>query len=391
VLFEPQLKVALKEGEKTMPKNIIFCADGTWNGPGVDEDHDGVPDITNVLKLFLMLDGENTWGTIRLKDEQEKMLAEAGTPIQVAKYLHGVGDSSNPIMKLLGGAFGAGLIARIVRGYTFISRNYVAGDNIFIVGFSRGAYTARALGGLICSEGLLDPATFDLDDKGLAYSLGTASWRSYRTKAAQKQADDTKREGLFAMLGKLPGFARLPLKPAEDTVPAPIKAVAVWDTVGSLGVPLFDEKGDQLDVFRFADIDLSSKVEHGIHALSLDEIRGNFPPTLWNARTNVVQFVFPGAHADVGGGYPGAESRLSDISLLWMADRLKNLGVRFGAPPKDIRPDPLGRSHEPWKEGVFAKLPTRIRFRPPAPHSLVAHPSVNDRMAGSLYRPPNWP
>lgn len=373
-----------------MPKNIGFCADGTWNGPGVDEDHDGVPDITNVLKLFLMLEGDNTWNTIRLKDEQEILLSKGGDAIQVAKYLHGVGDSSNPIIRLLGGAFGAGIISRIVRGYTFISRNFIDGDSIFIVGFSRGAYTARALGGLICSEGLLNPAKFDLNDKDLAYSLGTAAWRSYREKAARKQRDEYRQQGMLASLRRLPGFARLPLKLHDETVPARIKAVAVWDTVGSLGVPTFDDNGDQMDLFRFADLDLSANVEHGIHAVSLDELRSNFPPTLWNPRNNVVQYVFPGAHADVGGGYPGSESRLSDIALTWMIGQLSSLGVKFAPLPNDVSPDALGKSHEPWNEGIFAKLPKKPRAWP-KPHELVAHESVAARMAGGKYKPINWP
>ena len=85
---------------------------------------------------------------------------------QAAKYLHGVGDSDNFLVKALGGALGAGLITRIVRGYTYISRTYAAGDRIFIVGFSRGAYTARALAGLIAAKGLLDATKLDPTEQG---------------------------------------------------------------------------------------------------------------------------------------------------------------------------------------------------------------------------------
>src|ERR1700676_2203471 len=147
-----------------MPKNIVFCADGTWNGPsevtGVSvtdtDDTAGevqttVGNVTNVFKLFSNLPGHVTIETLGSRLEQERVATDdTGTPLQVAKYLHGVGDSMNPIIKLLGGAFGVGIIARIVRGYTFISRNYSPGDAIYIVGFSRGAYTARALAGMIC-------------------------------------------------------------------------------------------------------------------------------------------------------------------------------------------------------------------------------------------------
>lgn len=128
-----------------MAKNIIFCSDGTWND--VDSQN-----ATNVFKLFNLLQGSVISRT-KFKDlsvdivEQEKIIAN----VQIAKYINGVGNSDNRIKKLLG----AGLIKRIVRGYTFISRNYQPGDNIVIVGFSRGAYTARALAGLIASQGLL--------------------------------------------------------------------------------------------------------------------------------------------------------------------------------------------------------------------------------------------
>ncbi|MBF0126321.1 MAG: DUF2235 domain-containing protein, partial [Magnetococcales bacterium] len=118
-----------------MSKNLIFCADGTWNGPDDDDDKDGVPDHTNVLKLFFNLAGQDTLGTYRMSNEQERIMRKAdGAITQVAKYLHGVGDSNNWLKKILGGGFGAGVISRIVRGYTFISRNYQPGDRIFLIG-----------------------------------------------------------------------------------------------------------------------------------------------------------------------------------------------------------------------------------------------------------------
>jgi uncharacterized protein (DUF2235 family) len=128
-----------------MSKVIAFLADGTWNGVGVDKDQDGVPEATNVLKLYHNLAGDESIESFTLDNESERVAMDNNRNIsQIAKYLHGVGDSDNPIHKMLGGAFGAGLISRIVRGYTFISRNYEPGDKIIIVGFSRGAYTARA-------------------------------------------------------------------------------------------------------------------------------------------------------------------------------------------------------------------------------------------------------
>src|SRR5262245_13998624 len=362
-----------------MAKNVIFCADGTWNGPGEPEDHDRTGHSTNVFKLFSNLDGELTPGTLRLADEQEQALTAGGVVRQVAKYLHGVGDSDNFLVKLLGGTGGAGLVTRIVRGYTFVSRNYAAGDRIFIVGFSRGAYTARALAGLIAARGLLDATKVDLTNKEQAYRLGSAEWFTYRKEALKTKPSVLDRLKEIAV--DLPGFLNSP--PSAPRVDAQIEAVAVWDTVGALGIPEFNLKtGAQLDAFQFADTALSAKVRHGLHAVAVDELRRNFTPTLWDADPRIVQVLFPGAHADVGGGYPlgGGESGLSDGALQWMSDELRKLGVLFAAAPTFTpSANPLGPSHMPWAEPPWSFLPSGARaFRA----GLVVHHSVRDRLAG---------
>src|SRR6185312_5909827 len=130
-----------------MPKQILYCADGTWNGPGDQNDPSDIDSpssaepqqdgVTNVVKLFSNLAGQATPETLALRNEQEKVLTDpSGATLQVAKYMHGVGDTSNAICHILGGVFGIGVIARIVRGFTFISRHYQPGDAIHIVGFS---------------------------------------------------------------------------------------------------------------------------------------------------------------------------------------------------------------------------------------------------------------
>ena len=130
-----------------MAKTIVFCADGTWNSPdNTDQTSDGGdPKLTNVCKLFGGLQGaiDGDWGA----KEMELVLGPAAAPTQIAKYIHGVGDSQEFVDKVAGGAFGVGVTARIARGYTYLSRNYVAGDRVVIIGFSRGAYTGpRARG-----------------------------------------------------------------------------------------------------------------------------------------------------------------------------------------------------------------------------------------------------
>ena len=232
-----------------MPKTIVFCADGTWNGP---EDATGASVIdsadvhgellssavTNVVKLYAGLAGQATPESVRLGDEQEKVHVDAaGNTLQVAKYVHGVGDDANIALKLMGGLFGSGVIARIVRGYTFISRNYRAGDLIHIVGFSRGAYTARALAGMIARVGLINPAAYDLNDKAVAYRAGTSAWcKSHGIALAASPLKGIR--DLFAhLVDYVENWVGSSLSPNSLIPDIPIKTVAVWDTVGSMGIP----------------------------------------------------------------------------------------------------------------------------------------------------------
>ncbi|HTD03865.1 DUF2235 domain-containing protein [Undibacterium sp.] len=380
-----------------MPKNIIVCADGTWNGPaaaGGAEAADGngglgefsTPPITNVVKVFGNLMGYSVPATIGLADEQEiSYSSAAGEVQQVAKYLHGVGDSANLLNKLLGGVFGMGIIARIVRGYTFISRQYKPGDAIHIVGFSRGAYTARALAGMIARVGLLDPRTYDPEDKAAAYRLAIAAWA--KSKSVSISPGSVLSEISTTFVNFLQAFVAAGLS-ADQLIPnVPIKTVAVWDTVGALGVPTYLQ-GERYDLFRFVDNQLSSLVESGFHAMAIDELRIDFPVTQWAARNGVVQRWFVGAHADVGGGYAEDESRLSDIALDWMMKKLKSEGVLFVNPlPHLPMPEVLDVPiHTPWTKPPFDALgqsPRKVQL------TDFMHPSVFARWSADAgYRPP---
>jgi len=347
-----------------MGKNIIFCADGTWNGPDdqtgasvIDGDDTqgeiGNSSVTNVVKLYANLVGSVTTESLTLKNEQEKLATDAGgAAVQVAKYIHGVGDSRNPVTKLLGGALGMGIIARIIRGYTFISRNYQPGDRIYIVGFSRGAYTARALGGFIAKVGLLNPATYDPSDRVLSYRLALAAWAKAKTVTLQGAG----KWSTIAnhVLGLMQDVFALQL-PANGLVPGvPIKALAVWETVGSLGIPKYDKDG-RFDMFRFVDTALSPAVERGFHAMAIDERREDFPVTRWDPRQGIEEVWFVGAHADVGGGYPQDEARLSDAGLTWMMQKLAGAGIAFAQPLVYV-PVPvaaLQAIHKPWASPPF--------------------------------------
>jgi hypothetical protein len=302
-------QTARQRQEQAVSKTIIFCADGTWNGPEntTADDHapSGAPtceiQLTNVCKLFAWLQGEPlpsgaSWGGA----EMEKAITDSsGAATQIAKYVHGVGNSPQLLDKVAGGAFGVGVTARIARGYTYISRNYVPGDSIVIVGFSRGAYTARALAGLIAGEGLLKPELAAADDAN-RYDTAAAAWYRWRhghDTTFQKIAD-----GLTELLAIHAAFSKARTLTDDSFVPVDITAVAVWDTVGALGIPTYLD-GGAIDLFRFCDTAMSPRIGLGVHAVALDEQRKPFQPTLWDASSTVVQALFPGGHCDVCGGY----------------------------------------------------------------------------------------
>jgi uncharacterized protein (DUF2235 family) len=270
-----------------------------------------------------------------------------------------------------------------VRGYTFISRHYDPGDEIHIVGFSRGAYTARALAGMISSVGLLNRAEYDPTDTDEAYRLGVAAWckcKSMSLHGAGKLTDLANH-----MLNFVSGFFARQLDEDQLIANVPIKSVAVWDTVGSLGIPAY-AADKRFDVFRFVDAKLSTNVQHGFHAMAIDELRADFPVTAWDSRAGVKQVWFVGAHADVGGGYTPQESRLSDIALEWTMKQLAEVGVRL-ATPLTYKPEPLiaPAIHQPWTKTPFALLPR-------APRQVTSTDTIHDSVlrrwqADASYRP----
>jgi uncharacterized protein (DUF2235 family) len=258
-------------------KRIAFCADGTWDGTSND---------TNVFKMF------------------NALLVSSD---QIPFYDSGVGADGNPIEKLLGGAFGAGLFQKIKDGYTRIAHTYEPGDEIFLFGFSRGAYTARSLAGMIANCGL---PTKDFDD-----ALIEGAFQAYRNK--------DQRAAILA------GLSQYGL-----TIPQ-ITMVGVWDTVGSLGIPAIFGGVSPL-VYGFLDTGLHPNIKNAFHAVAIDERRPEFPATLWTSAPTPGQTIdqvwFCGVHSDVGGGYGGSSNvgvstALSDITLAWMMNKAQGLGL----------------------------------------------------------------
>lgn len=268
-------------------KRVIVCADGTWNS-----DDAPAPKHTNVYKLYRAL-----------------APAANGVP-QVAYYQDGVGTAGSRLDRLVGGAFGRGLSENVEACYRFVVDSYEPGDELFLFGFSRGAYTARSLAGLVRNAGVLRRE--HRDRVGEAYAL-------YRDRGA-----DAHPNGSAAR-----EFRR---RWAHEDV-TPIACLGVWDTVGSLGIPTDGPLGRHLrDKYSFHDVALSGHVRNAFHALAIDERRKPFAPSLWAVdtpaeRQRVEQVWFAGAHSNVGGGY--AECGPSDHALRWMLERAGECGLAF--------------------------------------------------------------
>ena len=256
-------------------------------------------------------------------------------------YDDGVGANGDPISRLLGGAFGTGLWEKIKQGYTKISHVYEQGDEVFIFGFSRGAFTARSLAGMI--------AVCGLPTKNFTDDLVEIAFDAYRDKSNRQE--------------KLKKLANC------DMFNGDIKMVGVWDTMGSLGIPSAIGAIDPL-FYGFLDTSLNPKIKHGYHALAIDERRAQFPPTLWTSQPAAGQVLeqvwFTGAHSDVGGGEPDdspGKTALSDITLGWMMGKASALGLQFDANVQKQYMCPfdpevaLDQFHESWK--VFCGFPIR--------------------------------
>lgn len=296
-------------------KTLIVCLDGTNQ---VKQQ----ADPTNIARIYDSLGGQSVQagnGSWETSD---------GPPVTVfGKYLPGVGTQGSLILKILGNAFGDGIAEPIVRGYTFLSRNYQPGDRIILTGFSRGATAARALAGLVAGQGLLNPANYDPNDRNGSYLRATAAWYHYRSPNPDL-ANRARLDLIAAAVLKRPPV----LGPADFVPVADILAVGVFDTVSSLGLPHVDLHGDAVFDFTIMNTTLSDTVRNGFHALAADETRDLFAPTYWADRAGVVQQIFPGVHSNVGGGYP--ERGLSDGALDWMLDQFNAVApTAAGQPP----------------------------------------------------------
>lgn len=261
-------------------KRLVVCCDGTWN----DTDNQSLD--TNVFRIAKSMHASQ----------------QTGGTLQIVLYLRGVGTSGLKVETLIEGATGLGVDDNIRSGYMFIAQNYIPGDEIFLFGFSRGAYTARSLVGFLNACGVLK-----------RQSLGNLpnAWAYYRSEPPHSPEN-------------------FKIKYNSDChIDANVKFLGVWDTVGSLGTPLGILAAGNQKRFAFHDTSPCKIIRSGCHALAIDEHRHDFVPTLWTGvpptDVRIEQVWFAGAHADVGGGY--VTRALADIPLVWMAEKAESDGL----------------------------------------------------------------
>lgn len=271
-----------------MGKNIVVCCDGTGNEYGAHN--------TNVVDMYAPV--------IRDAD-------------QMAYYDPGVGTFSifgrtlgRKLGIILGQAFGYGLRANIEDAYEYLMNRYQPGDKLFLFGFSRGAFTARALAGMLHKVGLLQK--------------GSKNLIPYASRIYNNRGNDDIAEGFKATY-------------CHECKP---HFIGVWDTVASLG--LFYGK-------QFFNAKLNPDIANAYHAISIDEKRKKFPVSLWDENNlepnqTVEQVWFAGVHSDVGGWYD--QRGLSNITLMWMLDNAEKHGLRLREGWRErIHPNPLDETH----------------------------------------------
>jgi hypothetical protein len=348
-----------------MAKRIILLLDGTWNDSDFGAQDTNIVRIREIIARTLWAENDDTPEPVAPAASVVTADASTGpvTPKAYAQmsnivfYERGVGTGAF-LNRFFGGALGKGLSRNIRRAYKFLSFHYQPGDQVFIFGFSRGAFTARSLVGYIHAAGLLkrDDCTPELEQR---------AWEFYRTSPNDR----------------LPGVWSTLTPYVHDRGALRISCLGVFDTVGSLGVPFSQFRVFNRDTYEFHDVELCSLVDVNLHAMAIDEQRQPFEATPWRRskfkqfNTIVEQVWFPGAHADIGGGYIDEEARdrdrldaLDDLPLDWMLKRVKHHFPDFpvseaGWPMLSVEllhKKALSAQHQP-RRGLYLAWPRAFR------------------------------
>ena len=303
----------------------VLCFDGTWNRPDDEHKQDDLQIETNARRFY------------------EAVLGPPAVPDQTCWYDDGVGNGRCWFDRFGGGAFGLGLDMKIQDGYRYLAQTYEPGDHIFLVGYSRGAYSARSLLGMIRKCGLLQREYLHLAPR--AYEL-------YRNRHMTNDCPET-----IAFRARYARDLR-------------VNFIGLFDTVGALGVPLSSFASYNRELYEFHDVGLSSNVDHAYHAVALDEHRHHFNVSLWDPAEPVAaeleQRWFLGSHSDVGGGE--ADRRLSDLPLRWLMERAIAAGLVLDPKRVPLRVDrnhlaPVYDSYSDFLAGTFSLFAEPF-FRP---------------------------
>ncbi|SSW64506.1 DUF2235 domain-containing protein [Achromobacter agilis] len=323
-----------------MVKNLAVFFDGTWNEPN---------DRTNAYELY-------------------KAAPETST--QETLYIEGVGTQGQGLWaamdRFMGGAFGAGLSANIRAGYRWLCHRHEPLDRIFLFGFSRGAYSARSLAGMVRKCGLLNaPSEAGVEE---AYAL-------YR--------DDCKPASLEATAFR-----------AKFSRETDLHFVGVWDTVGSLGIPVGGISFPGFSTFyNFHDTELSNHVHHAYHAIAANEFREPYFPTLWTRLAGseprpperpVEQRWFIGAHSDIGGGY--RDGSLQTLPAAWLQEKAREVGLEAGVAQRIATDYEQCEPHDSSRE-FTQKVLIHVRKRPRQwDGARVLNLTVDDRLVKRFAR-----
>jgi uncharacterized protein (DUF2235 family) len=269
-------------------KRIVICADGTWNIRDQIDKRTNKRHPTNVTKVA------------------RAVLPRSANGIDQIVYYHdGVGTAGG-LDRITGGAFGEGIEANIRELYRFLVYNFETNDEIYMFGFSRGAFTVRTLAGFVNKVGLIHK-----DDDYYVPDL-------YSCYEQNKGPDSPEWAVAFHNIG--------------DPRPCPpIRFIGVWDTVGALGAPGFVGQLLNRKKYQYHDVDLNPNIKNAFQALAIDERRKPFSPSIWTRPTgwagHLDQAWFAGVHSNIGGGY--APDGLANEALHWIVERAEGLGLEF--------------------------------------------------------------
>ncbi|WP_262048161.1 DUF2235 domain-containing protein [Bradyrhizobium sp. Bra78] len=333
-------------------------------------------------RLVIYLDGtfntlNNNTNVWRLKS----LTAEAAD--QRLYYSQGVGTLRGEAVR--GGVAGYGIDDEIIHAYTWLIENFDDGDEIFIFGFSRGAYTARSLSGLISKCGILRlGAPLSIEQLYARYRLYVAP--TIRSLLGKPLAADASIEERWL---------------TKYSQPAKIRFIGVWDTVGSMGIPITSAEA-KVHKYRFLDTHLRLDNEYAFHALALDEHRADFDATFWTRTVktgeagaperpigNVEQRWFVGCHANVGGGY--ASDPLSQLPLVWLMDKAGKLGLAYRGKVEIDATEKLSAINDSYSEfgkgfyHFFSKRFFRPVGTPPETGTAATTSRINETIDGSVF------